>query len=157
MYLKKIILYVSGPPNPPRDLFLTGTCLNFSANLTWTTDRDSYNPVTNFTIQWSTSRDTTTWYDVANHVAGSANGHVVRGLQPFSNIVFRVIAENRYGRSLPSGTTSGQECKTAEASKFVEFSHNVCVFKDPSRALTEQLFFSLYRAYNLSRRCTRIR
>ena len=61
-------------------------------------------------------------------MAGSANGHVVRGLQPYSNIVFRVIAENRYGKSVPSDSTSEQECKTAEASKFTEFSHLISFF-----------------------------
>ena len=109
---------VSGPPNPPRDLTVSGTCLNFSANLMWTTDKESYNPVTSFTIQWSTPRDAGAWYNVTDHVAGSANGHVVRGLRPYSDIVFRVIAENKYGRSVPSDATSGDECKTAEASKF---------------------------------------
>lgn len=74
--------------------------------------------MTNFTIQWSTPRDAGTWYDVADHVAGSANGHVVRGLRPYSDIVFRVIAGNKYGKSVPSDTTSEDECKTAEASKF---------------------------------------
>ena len=129
--------------------------------------------MTNFTIQWSASPDTSTWYDVADHVAGSANGHVVRGLQPYSNIVFRVIAENRYGKSVPSDSTSEQECKTAEASKFTEFSHQIMRFQDLSPA-SEQSFtifwiliqntsmrtlrsiFSLCRAYNLSRRRTRI-
>jgi hypothetical protein len=51
-------------------------------------------------------------------VERSANGHVVRELNPYSDIVFRVIAVNEYGQSAPSDSTSGQECKTAQASEW---------------------------------------
>ncbi|CAB3990725.1 contactin-4-like isoform X1 [Paramuricea clavata] len=108
-------VFVRGPPDAPRDLTLNGKCSENSANLTWTISRHSYQPLTNITIQWAISGDTSTWYDVTDHVAGSANGHVVRGLNPYSDIVFRVTVVNKYGQSAPSDSTSGQECKTAQA------------------------------------------
>ncbi|XP_028407908.1 contactin-3-like [Dendronephthya gigantea] len=106
---------VRGPPEAPGDVILKGNCLNFTANLTWTIHRRSYQQLTNISIQWSLSHDTSTWYDVSDHVKGSANGHVVRGLNPYSSLVFRVIAVNEYGQSKPSLITLGQECKTPEA------------------------------------------
>jgi hypothetical protein len=68
-------------------------------------------------IQWSTLKDTSTWYNFSDHVAGSANGHVVKDLNPYSDILFRVIAINQHGMGKPSNATTGQECKTPGASE----------------------------------------
>lgn len=116
-YTVTMVSILLGSPDAPHDLTLRGNCLNSSANLTWAIDGRPYQALTNFVIQWAVSRATSMWYNVTERAPGSATGHVVRGLNPYSDLVFRVIAVNEYGRSKPSDTTSGQECKTPETSE----------------------------------------
>ena len=111
--------YSTALPDPPRQLTLHGKCTDLTANLTWVIGhRNAYEPLTRILIQWRASRDTSTWYNFSDHAAGSADGHVVKGLNPYSDIVFRVIAANQHGMGKPSNVTTGQECKTPAASKY---------------------------------------
>ena len=110
--------YFIALPDPPKDLTLSGTCADRTAKLTWVIPyRNLYEPLTRILIQWSRSSDTSTWYNLTDHVAGSANGHVIKELNPYSDIVFRVIAVNAVGMGRPSNTTK-KECKTPAASTY---------------------------------------
>ena len=55
-------------------------------------------PLTRLLIQWRSSRDNDTWYNYSDQVQGSSETRVMRGLNAWSDISFRVIAINKYGR-----------------------------------------------------------
>ena len=65
----------------------------------------------------------TMWYNVTDNmtVSGNLEGRIVKGLNPYTDIVFRVIAENVYGLSEPSNYTKGQTCKTPADSKYKQY------------------------------------
>ena len=74
-------------------------------------------PLTRLLIQWRSSRDNDTWYNYSDQVQGSSETRVMRGLNAWSDISFRVIAINKYGMSKPSKPTEGNTCKTPASSK----------------------------------------
>ncbi|XP_046841633.1 contactin-6-like isoform X2 [Xenia sp. Carnegie-2017] len=108
------LVIVNGPPNAPQNLNINGGCRNFTANLTWTLYLHPYDTVDRVFIQWSVMENMTMWYNVTDNmtVSGNLEGRIVKGLNPYTDIVFRVIAENVYGLSEPSNYTKGQTCKT---------------------------------------------
>ena len=116
----KNALYATGPPEAPENLRLHGTCTNFTANLTWIISyRNPYKPLTGIQLQWGIiSHDTITWYNASDHVQGNVEGHILKGMKPYAEIVFRAFAENVDGLSESSNVTKGPTCKTPAESKY---------------------------------------
>ncbi len=105
----RLPIYVSlfpAPPDPPSNVHID-LCEPEKKNATigWQPGRENYAPILNFIIQFNTSFNPDTWYDIATNI--SQNVRYMRvSLSPYANYSFRVLARNKIGLSNPSIHTS---------------------------------------------------
>ncbi|XP_051001357.1 neuronal cell adhesion molecule isoform X19 [Acomys russatus] len=99
-------------PNPPFDLELTNQ-LDKSVQLTWTPGDDNNSPITKFIIEYEDAmHEAGLWHHQAE-VSGTQTTAQLK-LSPYVNYSFRVMAENRIGRSVPSEASEQYLTKAAE-------------------------------------------
>ncbi|XP_051001404.1 neuronal cell adhesion molecule isoform X24 [Acomys russatus] len=106
------VLRVVDVPNPPFDLELTNQ-LDKSVQLTWTPGDDNNSPITKFIIEYEDAmHEAGLWHHQAE-VSGTQTTAQLK-LSPYVNYSFRVMAENRIGRSVPSEASEQYLTKAAE-------------------------------------------
>lgn len=91
-------LTVVDVPNSPEIIGIT--CQRYTALIDWKPMGDNRSPITSYTIQYNTSFTPNIWDDALS-VPGVDNRHSL-SVSPWANYTFRVIAENKVGRSPPS-------------------------------------------------------
>ena len=99
---------VSAPPDAPTDVSVICGTQSSNPNLgdkeaevQWMPGRENYAPILNFIVQFNTSRNPDTWYDVANNISQNDRAITVQ-MAPYANYTFRVLARNKIGTSDPS-------------------------------------------------------
>lgn len=95
----KAQLTVQAVPNKPE---LKGIhCHSKDATIDWISLGDNRTPILHFIIQYNTSFTPDSWEDIYSKVPATDFSYNVP-LSPWANYTFRVIAENKIGRSPPS-------------------------------------------------------
>lgn len=106
------VLRVVDIPNPPFDLELTNQ-LDKSVQLTWTPGDDNNSPITKFIIEYEDAMHEAGLWRHQAEVSGTQTTALLK-LSPYVNYCFRVMAENRIGRSAPSEASEQYLTKAAE-------------------------------------------
>ncbi|KAH8032601.1 hypothetical protein HPB51_026054 [Rhipicephalus microplus] len=99
-------------PSPPEIVHVE--CEASSALLKWTPRGDNQASIISYSVQYSTSFNSTrgSWQDVAANIPASDTS-VRMALSPWANYTFRVLASNKVGPSAPS-EPSATTCATPE-------------------------------------------
>ncbi|KAL3290227.1 hypothetical protein HHI36_023584 [Cryptolaemus montrouzieri] len=96
----KAQLTVQAVPNPPE---LKGLkCNAKDATIGWISMGDNRTPIIHYIIQYNTSFTPDTWEDYSAEIPAAEMSFTIP-LSPWANYTFRVIAQNKIGKSQPSG------------------------------------------------------
>ncbi|XP_060569116.1 neuroglian-like isoform X2 [Ruditapes philippinarum] len=93
-------LEVIAPPDPPINVDIS-SCLSRSVIVSWQKGFNNFSPITKYHVEYNHSYAPNKWTR-AKTVNVSSITEVKVNLSPHANYTFRVIAENRLGKSKPS-------------------------------------------------------
>ncbi|KAM5204414.1 neuronal cell adhesion molecule isoform 17-T37 [Hipposideros larvatus] len=109
------VLGVVDVPSPPFDLELTDQ-LDKSVQLSWTPGDDNNSPITKFIIEYEDAMHEAGLWHHQTEVPGTQTTAQLQ-LSPYVSYSFRVRAENKVGKSLPSQPSEQYLTKAAEPDK----------------------------------------
>ena len=113
--IQSIRFILLGQPETPNKVKIEGDCSNFSAKLTWDIPSNNSDPGKYFIIEMATTTYDTEWRkNESDRIDPKLGEKTIKGLSPWTNYRFRVLAFNEIGKSDPSEPTELKDCKTPE-------------------------------------------